>query len=270
MDSENLINQELCPRSQCTNWLNFGPRRNSGAHKIGLALNGQMLLEAPYLLNYQNPSPQVLAQALKEAYGEWGVGELSRLVFHPQAPVLFQAPEFMAEFFAHPEKAQETLEKLSRLPLSFQNWCDEKKCSIQDLAILRSLDSVSLLTTLSEKIASSRLSKSQGVQVLEWSIELILLSHDAGSLLLDADEDTWLEELRKKRYPQTVATDEKSRAEIERLPWPKKTEVKWQRRGDRAQLELKLQTGSPEELEKQIEALQKAVIQWRLQGDSWT
>ncbi|MGE0631874.1 MAG: hypothetical protein AB7O96_05675, partial [Pseudobdellovibrionaceae bacterium] len=171
MNEKSVITLQNCSES----W-RIGLRRSLGTHQLGLALNSQALIEAPFMMNHQNLSPTELAQALKDCYGDWGLGELSRLILGPFASENFKSPDFLKEFFGHPDRAAETLEKIYCLPLSFQNWCDDKKCSVQDLAPLRGLSDPTRLNHFCETLAASGYSKSQGVQILEWAIDCVLMN----------------------------------------------------------------------------------------------
>lgn len=245
------------------NW-GLGLRRALGYHQLGLAIAGEVVVEAPMMLSYESASPAEFALALKNSYGEWGLGELSRLIFNLKAAGIVKDPEFLKSFFSHPDRALETLEKLYALPYHFQNWCDDKKMSVQDLAPLRALKEPALVSEFCEKLASSNFSKSQGAQILEWACDCALMGKIIPSPASDADfEKKWFEDIRKIRFPATAQTDTENKKQLTELHWPKNSEAKWIRKGDRGYLELKLWSGTPEELEKQSEALLKAAKEWR-------
>jgi len=72
--------------------------------------------------------------------------------------------------------------------------------------------------------------------------------------------NTWKSELKKLRYPQTTLSDQELKTKLEALPWPYGAKVKFERRGDRAGVEVKLFISSSADLTKSISALANLML----------
>jgi hypothetical protein len=81
--------------------------------------------------------------------------------------------------------------------------------------------------------------------------------------------DEWLEHLKNLRYPRSKKQDQVAQDWLSTLPWPSKSQVKWQRKGDTAGIEIKLFATSPQELNKHIQSLQRVQDIFSEKGDTW-
>ena len=148
--------------------------------------------------------------------------------------------------------------KCTQLPISFQSWLLEKNIGAQELQILLSSEGLSL-EPVYLAIIENRLSRQNGIQVLENAIELLLLGKSLREILPRESEsfEFWLSRLKNLRFPKTSSSDEKSQGQLADLPWPGHSQARWVRQGDRSGIELKLFVANPAELKKSVLSLQK-------------
>ena len=72
-----------------------------------------------------------------------------------------------------------------------------------------------------------------------------------------SDVPTWKNHLKKIRYPMTSQNEEQLKDRLENLPWPYGSKVKFERRGDRSGVELKVFIASSVDLTKVISSLER-------------
>lgn len=181
-----------------------------------------------------------------------------------------------------------TLTQLIETPKEFQHWCSIKQVGTQDIAPLRSIDfkhgrndlnkiSPKDLASILLKISHSDLSKSWGIQALEWAIDL-LVSGVSVSEILDENrmprekgkgELAWVNGLRQMRFPLTMAQDEQRQRQVRKLPWPSRTQAQWMRQGDRGFLEIKMQIESLDDLGKKLSSLRSLQESLNQTGQIW-
>lgn len=147
------------------------------------------------------------------------------------------------------------VEKVLQLPTEAQAWLQEKKMAPQDLAPLRSLTDLNQLDSFWSILSTSPHSKSEGVKIIEWLIELILLNHPMDQLLPLKPGAAWVTQLQALRYPQSNKQDLHAETKIRSLAWPLRSEARWARKGDRSGVELKLFFSHPQELKRALERL---------------
>jgi len=197
-----------------------------------------------------------------------GLGELSRLLsqietHHPQ--LWRESGEaLLADYGLRlSERLLDTLRVLSRTPLEFQNWVDEKSVGARELAPLMSLAAVEDWKDLLIQLISHGGSKSQVAQALEWSVELHLQDVPLTDLAIQADFDVHLQRLERLRRPRTSEVDERWRETVRKWPWPSHVQGQWQRFGDQAGLEIKLRTTSPQDLSNKLQRLLSIRDAWQ-------
>jgi hypothetical protein len=141
--------------------------------------------------------------------------------------------------------------------IEFQNWVQEKKLGAQDLAVLNAWTAADCtpIHKITEKIVSERLSKSSGTQALELGVELLLLGHAIESVC-EGHGDTWIANLRAKRFPQMMSRDSEQKDKWLKFPWPKGSQVRWARHGDLSGVEAKFFISHANEIDKIIRALE--------------
>lgn len=144
--------------------------------------------------------------------------------------------------------------------MNFKTWKDSKKVKLTDLVFTHALkDSVQqeLLERVGNNMAALQPSFSEGLAFLEMATDLILMGHTESLLQPATDFNSWKTQLFQLRYPQTALRDSESRHMFENLPWPHGAKVKFERRGDKSGVELKLFISNPSDLTKILASLER-------------
>jgi hypothetical protein len=143
-------------------------------------------------------------------------------------------------------------------------WLESKNAVGTDLPFLNLLKSevqFSVLDRALEKFEVVRPSFSEGVKILELVTENILMSPDDNSLenVFENSQSVqaWMKHLNTLRYPMTSARDSELESKMLALPWPYGSKTKFERRGDRSGVELKLFVSSEADLTKIISSLER-------------
>lgn len=201
-------------------------------------------------------------------YPELGLGEMARATFALQKvwPELWR--EWRQGFFTsyqmrNSDRLEQTLIRLLRTPLEFQNWVDDKKVSVRDFSPLLALPDVTELTPLFAALPKMVISRFEGVRSIELVTELYLMGRPLNDLLPTSDNGSlFVRRLEKWRRPQAEGHDEEWQKTVEQWPWPAQVKAEWQRFGDQSGIEIKIRTTSPEDLQKKLERLQFVPEQW--------
>ncbi len=143
---------------------------------------------------------------------------------------------------------------------SLTAWVLDKKFIPTDfpfLNLLKTDDEKSKMVDVLLKCKSLNASFSETVQIIELATEILLI--DFNHPIFDQSENLtpWKTHLQKLRFPQTTSSDEALKTKFEKLPWPTGAKTKFERRGDRAGVELKLFVTSQADLTKAISALER-------------
>lgn len=150
-------------------------------------------------------------------------------------------------------------------PADLVRWWEQRDVSARDLAPLRAFTDELQLTQwfhLASHVAKFQPSRSDGVQVLEWLVDLMLSANATDSLFEARSFIELKEQVRAARFPMATHR-EKSQSDLAaKLPWPVGAKAAWVRQGDRGGIEIKLFSKSAGELEKQISSLQNAALEW--------
>ena len=144
--------------------------------------------------------------------------------------------------------------------MSFQSWAADKKVKDRDLVFLRALKNPhhqDLFEKVSDIVGSLNPTFSEGLPVLEQLTDLILMGYADQLLLRTESFEKYKSHLKSLRYPQTTRRDEGLKVKLESLPWPYGSKVKFERRGDRAGVELKLFISTDVDLTKIVAALER-------------
>ncbi len=161
--------------------------------------------------------------------------------------------------YALDSKLEQLLTVLPKLPSTFLNWSAEHSLSPRDLFPLLSLTILQTVDEDLKKISSLALSRNLGAQILELVVECHLLSTSEASTVSANTGDEWLQQLKMKRYPQTLLSDSEKQKKMLALPWPKDFQLRWQRQGDRSGLEIKFFVSHEKELLKFTHLLQQTI-----------
>lgn len=148
--------------------------------------------------------------------------------------------------------------------MSFKTWTEDKKVKESDLVFTRALKKpvhLDLFHKAADQVCALGPSFSEGLHLLELLTDLILMGHTEelfANLSAAKDKlDVYKSHLKSLRYPQTSKRDEDLKSKLETLPWPYGSKVKFERRGDRAGVELKLFISSEVDLTKIMAALER-------------
>jgi hypothetical protein len=161
---------------------------------------------------------------------------------------------------------QET-DTIDILPGSFQKWLKTKSSTPQDLrflSLLKSPEQVREFFELTETFYEANPTFTEGLQVLEVVVDLILLNRGSQIPKLEILESNnfqrsiliWRNHLFDLRNPNTKSKDEIRKAQLEALKWPPGSKIKVERRGDRHGAEFRVFISSSSDLTKVIANLE--------------
>jgi len=145
-------------------------------------------------------------------------------------------------------------------------WIEAKKIKDSDLVFTQLLQNDlqwKLFLKACLIIIEFRFSYSESLKYLELITDLILMGHDEAIFEYNFDQNKWTAHLQNLRYPQTSQRDDHLKNRLEKLPWPYGSKTKFERRGDRAGIELKMFITSEADLIKAISALERVKEQIR-------
>ncbi len=143
---------------------------------------------------------------------------------------------------------------------SFNAWLADKKFKPNDFSVLRILKTDEEKHKIAEiflKCQTLNSSFSDTIKIVETATELVMINPSTPLLNNSENLADWKIALQKLRYPQTTNTDAFLKDKLETLPWPTGAKTKFERRGDRAGVELKLFITSQADLTKAISALER-------------
>ncbi len=139
-------------------------------------------------------------------------------------------------------------------------WIETKKFKSEDFVFFNILQTESEKKIISKAFQNCYLlnaSFSDTRMILELATELVMLDINHPILSKSGDLNTWKDSLKNLRYPQITLSDQDLKTKLESLPWPYGAKIKFERRGDRAGVELKLFITSSADLLKSISALER-------------
>ena len=141
-----------------------------------------------------------------------------------------------------------------------KKWITDKKFKDSDFGFLNTVQLAEQLHLLARSFYQCyflKASFSETLQILEVVSELILMGHDEAIFENMTELATWQKNLKSLRYPHTTQTDQLLKTKLESLPWPHGSKIKFERRGDRSGVELKLFITSQADLTKITAALER-------------
>ncbi|OFZ29026.1 MAG: hypothetical protein A2622_13110 [Bdellovibrionales bacterium RIFCSPHIGHO2_01_FULL_40_29] len=153
---------------------------------------------------------------------------------------------------------------VNSIPGSFDLWKSEKKVKDSDLIFTRALKTQfqqDLFHRLSNTLADLKPSFTEGLQLLEMVTDLILMDYTEALFVYTEDLDTYRTYLRNLRYPMTTHHDDVLKHKFTEMPWPQGAKVKFERRGDRAGVEVRFFVSSATDITKLIAALERVQIE---------
>ena len=154
----------------------------------------------------------------------------------------------------------------SSLKEQIHAWIEAKKIKDSDLVFTQLLQNDlqwKLFLKACLIIIEFRFSYTESLKYLELITDLILMGHDEAIFEYNFDQNKWTAHLQNLRYPHTSQRDDHLKNKLEKLPWPYGSKTKFERRGDRAGIELKMFITSEADLIKAISALERVKEQIR-------
>ena len=143
---------------------------------------------------------------------------------------------------------------------TWASWLAEKKVKDSDLLFKNALKTPlqeGLFLRLADHLAGLNPSFTEGLQTLELLTDLILMGFEENLFENSQSFETWRTHIKALRYPETTSRDTDLKQKLEKLPWPYGSKVKFERRGDRAGVELKLFVSSATDLTKILASLER-------------
>lgn len=143
--------------------------------------------------------------------------------------------------------------------MDFKAWTILKKVKASDLIFIQTLSDgqAGIFNSIADKMAGLNPSFSEGISFLEKVADLIQMGHTENLLNESESFSSWEQALYKLRYPVTSERDEIAKKHFEQLPWPAGAKLKFERRGDRAGVEVRIFISSPTDITKVISSLER-------------
>lgn len=144
--------------------------------------------------------------------------------------------------------------------MNFQTWIELKKLKTHDLIFTKTLKTEAhqqIFSQVCEQMAGFTPSFSEGLAFLEMVTDLVLMGHTEDLFTGSENFENWQNNVKRLRYPQTSARDENLKQKFETLPWPQGAKIKFERRGDKAGVEMKVFISSPADLTKIMASLER-------------
>jgi hypothetical protein len=144
--------------------------------------------------------------------------------------------------------------------MNFKTWKEHKKVQNHDLIFTEALKEsqhLLLFEKVADQMATLNPSFTEGLAFLELCTDLILMGHLEELFESSNQFATWSHKVKQLRYPQTSNRDETTKSILEKMPWPSGSKLKFERRGDKFGVELKVFISNPTDLNKVISALER-------------
>jgi hypothetical protein len=144
--------------------------------------------------------------------------------------------------------------------ITCKEWLQNKKFKSSDLVFLNILNTdyeKKIISDVFRNCVRLNSSFSDSLQILELATELVLINIETPVLENSNDLQSWKNSLKSFRYPQSAASDQTLKTKLESLSWPHGSKVKFERRGDRAGIELKVFITGNTDLAKIISSLER-------------
>ncbi len=159
---------------------------------------------------------------------------------------------------------------MSKSPELLAAWLESKNAPPTELpfiSLFRTYEELNVLVQALQKFTVLKPSYSDGIKVLELIAEIVHMPNYKNSTarIFEKTDATpsWIKHLTEIRYPLTKQRDQNLEKKMLSLPWPYGSKVKFERRGDRAGVELKMFITSEADLVKAVSALER--VQTELQ-----
>ncbi len=147
-----------------------------------------------------------------------------------------------------------------------QDWLTAKKIKSSDLQSIQSLKTDlhwKLFNTSILHLIELKASYSESIKTIDLITDLILMGFSEVLFEKAISYPIWADHLYQLRYPATVQRDEQLKQKYEALPWPYGSKTKFERRGDRSGVELKVFITSEADLIKVMSSLERVQQQMK-------
>lgn len=207
-------------------------------------------------LNFQtDQDSQLAAKILHQFYPQLYFCDLYQLTI--TTTFVNKEEVYKAYQILNSEKIDKLLEESSNWDLCIHDWCFQKKIRPQELLILSNLTGDQKASVL-KAVSMSDLSKSQGLQLLEWLSDLLLLKIEIPSDLLSNINEAQFEKIKEMRFPKSFLQHP---LQSKKINWGS-IQGQFIRKQDKAGFQLQFFVSSSEELSKAIQQLQKNHNDW--------
>lgn len=257
------------PIAQCSKSFDFSPRQQWPEVLPPIVWKGQLVC------GFQRESGEALDLSEKHFVDLWrachpslGLGEFSRFMvaLEREWPDLFvEWREALCAIYGlrWSDRLHQMMCVIFLCPREFQTFLDEKKMSARDLAPLLAVEDVRVLADLLRELPRMMISKFEATRALELFVELFMIGRPLNDLLPTSDNGgLYVRRLEQWRKPQSSASDDQWRREVNEWPWPAQVQAEWQRFGDQAGIEIKIRTTSPDDFQKKLDRLATIPDTW--------
>ena len=138
----------------------------------------------------------------------------------------------------------------------FHQWVKDKKLNTKELTILEEFKKDSPIKSLLLWIANHKVTHSEGLQILDYAGELILMNENLDSLFQKQTKASALiEQLKKLRNPKSSARSAKKSQIVKHLPWNPSIKAKWLRQNDKEGIFISFPIFSLKDFKQKIQNL---------------
>jgi hypothetical protein len=198
------------------------------------------------------PLPSLLLQL----YPELSFVEFACLISRLDRLDIDTKEVFDAYQFRDSEALQPLLDYVMSLPKQIQTFLTEKQFHQGDIRrIFPSASCVSEAQKLLSHCVKLKMSKSQVLETCEMGNELFEIDGDL--LIPDIEREKFMAHIKALRFPISTSKDSERAQNIKLQNWPLRTQVRWQRLGDLAGLEVKFFVTSAEEFKRILKDFDK-------------
>lgn len=142
---------------------------------------------------------------------------------------------------------------VSKMPDSFLTWAKEKSLAPKDFRIFYGVTLDEEVLNFCKKVVALKPSKSEGVLIFEYGLDLMSSNQFDESLYSFKKSDSFLKAIKKKRFYKTMNSDEKVSNKIAKLDFGSESRVKTLREGDKRLLHLEIKSSHPLKLKKSLQ-----------------
>jgi hypothetical protein len=262
------------PKTQSVTRLSFYPRKNWPTLWPVFIWNGVQITPEPTSASIAKPicypESVSLEELLLQVYPSLSwleVWQLHRALKQANVPV--QSDKLWQLYGYRESSDSDKWESIfAQLHPAVLQWCVDKEMSPKDLAPLKALPDIKMITEELKCLAELQLSKSDGQKALEWIVDLFLMGNtNLPAVMQNVESGTQLlNRLEELRLPLVTQKKRQSEELLKRLSWPRRLQARVSRVGDLSGFEIKFFAQNRDEFVKQVEGLQ--VVARQLEDNS--